>query len=93
MVAAEAPLVVEDTLRDPRFSGNPFLLARGIRFYAGAPLRTASGLVIGSLCVLDTRPRTLGARDVKLLQALADEVMAGVEKPTAPRPACIEEPA
>jgi predicted PurR-regulated permease PerM len=83
VVAANAPLVVEDTARDPRFSGNPFLRARGIRFYAGAPLRTASGHVIGSLCVLDTKPRMLGSRDVKLLQALADELMAGVQEPAA----------
>jgi predicted PurR-regulated permease PerM len=93
VVAAEAPLVVEDTLRDPRFSANPLLRARGIRFYAGAPLRTASGFVIGSLCVLDTRPRTLGAREVKLLQALADEVMASVAQAVALQAPPIEQPA
>ena len=80
VVAGKAPLVVEDTMRDPRFLGNPFLRARGIRFYAGAPLRTAAGFVIGSLCVLDTRPRAFSAREMKLLQALADQLMAGVEK-------------
>lgn len=87
VVAGDAPLVVEDTLRDPRFSGNPFLRARGIRFYAGAPLRTATGHVIGSLCVLDTRPRSINAREVKLLQALADELMAGAGQPRSEEPA------
>jgi GAF domain-containing protein len=81
VVAGGSPLVVEDTARDPRFAGNPFLRERGIRFYAGAPLRTASGHVIGSLCVLDIRPRTLTPRDVKLLKLIADELMAGVEHP------------
>jgi GAF domain-containing protein len=47
----------------------------GIRFYAGAPLRTASGHVIGSLCVLDNKPRSLTDRDLKLLQVIADELM------------------
>ena len=79
VVAGGSPLVVEDTARDPRFAGNPFLRSRGIRFYAGAPLRTASGHVIGSLCVLDGRPRTLTPRDVNLLKLIADELMTGVE--------------
>jgi predicted PurR-regulated permease PerM len=93
VVASNAPLVVEDTARDPRFSHNPFLRARGMRFYAGAPLRTASGHVIGSLCVIDIKPRTLSPREVKLLQVIADELMAEFaqqENVTAHSPA--EEP-
>jgi predicted PurR-regulated permease PerM/GAF domain-containing protein len=81
VVADGSPLVVEDTARDPRFAGNPFLRERGIRFYAGAPLRAASGHVIGSLCVLDTRPRRLAPRDIKLLTIIADELMASVDNP------------
>lgn len=76
VVAADLPLVVEDTARDSRFAHNPFLRERGMRFYAGVPLRTSSGHVIGSLCVIDTKPRTLSPRDVKLLQVIADELMA-----------------
>jgi predicted PurR-regulated permease PerM len=75
VVAANAPLVVEDTARDRRFARNPFLRERGLRFYAGVPLRTESGQVIGSLCVLDRKPRTLSPRDMKLLQVIADELM------------------
>jgi hypothetical protein len=75
VVAANAPLVVEDTARDRRFARNPFLRERGLRFYAGVPLRTESGQVIGSLCVLDKKPRTLSPRDMKLLQVIADELM------------------
>jgi hypothetical protein len=86
VVAANAPLVVEDTARDPRFAHNPFLRERGIRFYAGVPLRTSSGHVIGSLCVIDMKPRTLPPREVKLLQVIADELMAelGQRSDTSP---------
>jgi predicted PurR-regulated permease PerM len=76
VVAADAPLVVEDTMRDLRFADNPFLRERGIRFYAGVPLRTESRHVIGSLCVIDFKPRTLGPRELKLMQVIADELMA-----------------
>jgi predicted PurR-regulated permease PerM/GAF domain-containing protein len=86
VVAGDAPLVVEDTARDLRFAHNPFLRQHGLRFYAGAPLRTASGHVIGSLCVIDTKPRTLSPREVKLLQVIADELMAEVAKQPAGAP-------
>jgi predicted PurR-regulated permease PerM/GAF domain-containing protein len=87
VVAAAAPLVINDAARDPRFANNPFLRERGIRFYAGAPLRTASGHVVGSLCVLDKKPRSLTDRDLKLLQVIADELMLD----TAPsKPATVD---
>jgi predicted PurR-regulated permease PerM/GAF domain-containing protein len=91
VVAANAPLVVEDTARDRRFARNPFLRERGLRFYAGVPLRTASGQVIGSLCVIDVKPRTLSPRDIKLLQVIADELMAEIGKqPDAGRASLIK---
>ncbi|WP_425449950.1 AI-2E family transporter [Virgifigura deserti] len=73
-------LVIEDTLKDKRFANNPFLRERGIRFYAGAPLRTSCGRAIGSLCVIDIEPRTITDRERALLQMIADEVMAEIEK-------------
>lgn len=76
VVAADAVLVIEDVRRDRRFAGNPLLKERGIRFYAGAPLRTPGGEVLGSLCLIDMRPRSLGARDREMLQAMAAEVVA-----------------
>ena len=75
VVAGGAAMVVPDVQRDPRFAGNPALNEHAIRFYAGAPLRDAEGHVLGTLCLLDTRPRTMSARDAKLLESLADEVM------------------
>ena len=79
VVAGGEMIVVEDVGRDPRFAQNPFLLEKGIRFYAGAPLRTFSGLVLGTLCVIDTKPRKFPKRDQKLLQVIADELMAKID--------------
>ena len=79
VVAGGQMIVVEDVARDPRFASNPFLLEKGIRFYAGAPLRTASGFVLGSLCVIDSKPRPFPKKEQKLLQVIADELMAQIE--------------
>lgn len=79
VVAANQLLVVEDVLKDKRFANNPFLRERGIRFYAGAPLRTSTGHAIGSLCVIDTKPRSVSERESKLLQMIADETTAQIE--------------
>lgn len=75
VVAGGAALVVPDVQRDPRFAANPVLIENAIRFYAGAPLRDAEGHILGTLCLLDTQPRTMSLRDAKLLESLADEVM------------------
>ncbi len=79
VVAGGEMIVVEDVVRDSRFAANPFLLEQGIRFYAGAPLRTLSGFVLGSLCVIDTKPRRFSKKEQKLLQVIADELMAKIE--------------
>jgi GAF domain-containing protein len=69
-------LVVPDTLEDVRFSQNPLItLAPGIRFYAGVPLTTGDGHSLGTLCVLDNRPRMLRANQIAGLRALGRQVM------------------
>ena len=75
VVANAQTMVVPDVSRDLRFAGNPALGAKGVRFYAGAPLRDAAGHVLGTLCLLDVEPRALSQREVKLLEAMADDVM------------------
>ncbi|RYY77463.1 MAG: GAF domain-containing protein, partial [Comamonadaceae bacterium] len=75
VVANAEMLVVPDLARDPRFAGNAALRGKGLRFYAGAPLRDAEGHVLGSLCILDVVPRELDARERRLLQAMADDLM------------------
>jgi predicted PurR-regulated permease PerM len=74
VVANAQTLVVPDVARDVRFANNPALQGR-LRFYAGAPLRDKQGHVLGTLCLLGSEPRTLSDRDVKLLEALATDIM------------------
>ena len=71
-------LIVEDLLRDRRFAKNPLIREKGLRFYAGAPLRTAAGHTLGALCVLDTKPRQFAEHEKRVLQVMADEVMEAV---------------
>src|SRR5205823_8675050 len=75
-VAGRKLLVIEDAGRDPRCAGNPFIAGpHSIRFYAGAPLITARGLALGTLCVLDRQPRTLAPDQERALLLLRDQVM------------------
>jgi predicted PurR-regulated permease PerM/GAF domain-containing protein len=83
VVAANDILVSEDVTEDPRFADDPLVLEKGIRSYAGAPLRTSSGLVVGSLCVIDTQPREFPEPDRRRLQQMADELMAQIEHRSA----------
>lgn len=67
---------IPDTLADARMSDNPLCLADpGLRFYAGALLKSKDGHPIGTLCVLDTKPRTLTELQRETLLVLADQVM------------------
>jgi len=71
-IGMSAPLVVQDALEDGRFSDNPLVNGPpNIRFYAGVPIRTTAGLAIGTLCALDTRPRTLSEDEAGVLNDLA----------------------
>jgi len=67
------PNVVADTLRDPRFHDSPLVTGRPhIRFYAGAPIATREGHRLGSLCIMDRKPRSdFAAEDGHRLAALA----------------------
>ena len=79
-------LVVPDATRDPRFADNPLVTGGpNIRFYAGAPLVTASGSVLGTLCVIDRKPRELEPFQYEALQALSRQVTALLELRRATR--------
>ncbi|MBY6072015.1 sensor domain-containing diguanylate cyclase [Marinobacter salsuginis] len=64
--------VVPDASLDPRFSDNPMVLGEPhIRFYAGQPLKLGSGIVLGTLCIIDTLPRAFSDEDREALKDLA----------------------
>jgi phosphoribosyl 1,2-cyclic phosphodiesterase/DNA-binding response OmpR family regulator len=70
-VAARKLLVVPDAFADPRFADNPEVTGRmRVRFYAGCPLFVDQSCV-GTLCVLDVRPRQLSNEQVGLLKDIA----------------------
>jgi predicted PurR-regulated permease PerM len=87
VVAKNEITVIEDLTRDRRFAGNPWIKTRGLRFYAGAPLRAPGGQPIGSLCLLDTMPRPFTARDQRHLQEYASEVMEEIANRAPQTPA------
>jgi signal transduction histidine kinase len=73
-------LEVPDTTQDSRFDCNPLVTGKPhVRFYAGALLRTPDGLPLGTVCVLDDRPRQLSAEQRDILAALARQVMSQME--------------
>jgi GAF domain-containing protein len=79
VVAADNLMVVPDLAADPRFANNPTVRERGLRFYAGAPLRTTNGYPIGTLCLLDTKPRYMREGEKRYLQMTADKLMSEIE--------------
>jgi len=80
-IAGTGVMVVPDALSDERFRSNPLVQeSPHIRFYAGAPLRSPDGHNLGTLCVLDTTPRSpLDPHGQQQLQCLADLVMRELE--------------
>jgi GAF domain-containing protein len=73
VVYSREPMIVPDAFQDVRFADNPVVIDEPrIRFYAGYPLMLDDGSCIGTLCLLDTRPRTLEGPDLERLHDLAD---------------------
>ncbi|QQR37692.1 sensor domain-containing diguanylate cyclase [Devosia oryziradicis] len=70
-LASGESLVVPDAKADMRFADNPNVTSGGVGFYAGVPLRTTDGHVIGTVCAIDPQPRDFSARELKILEDLA----------------------
>ncbi|WNG13653.1 PAS domain S-box protein [Cystobacter fuscus] len=74
-IEREELFVVEDAREDARFATNPLVTgAPFVRFYAGAPLQSEDGFLLGTLCVLDSVPRTLTETQRRDLLALKRQV-------------------
>ncbi|PYS63374.1 MAG: hypothetical protein DMF74_10400 [Acidobacteria bacterium] len=72
--------IIEDALFDERFADNPLVINEPfVRFYAGMPLLSPEGFAIGTLCVMDRKPRHLDAKQIDALQMLANQVMSQLE--------------
>lgn len=71
-ILEDSTLVVPDTLSDLRFADNPLVTAApNIRFYAGCPIKSRDNFALGTLCLIDTKPRQLSSRQQKILKDLA----------------------
>ena len=68
--------IIEDALQDTRFFDNPFVTGEPeVRFYAGAPLQLPGGEIVGTLCLIDSRPRRLDDLDKAIFSSLRELVV------------------
>lgn len=73
-------LIIPDTLADEQFAANQIVNGSPyIRFYAGVPLQTAEGYILGTICILDHVPRQLNQNQINALQILSRQVVTQLE--------------
>lgn len=83
-ILEEGVFCVEDAAEDPRFADNPLVVDEPkIRFYAGCPVHSQSGLPIGTLCIIDHEPRRFSAADRRALTDLARMLEGEVHRAAA----------
>lgn len=87
-IARRATLQIDDTRADPVYRHVPTVETLGIAAYLGVPLIDSGGQVIGSLCVVDTRPRSWRPEDRANLERLVEAAMTEIEarRPRADAP-------
>jgi GGDEF domain-containing protein len=79
-ITADEVMVIPDASGDERFSTNPLVTAApNIRFYAGAPLRSAEGQNLGTLCVIDQQPHGFSEEQKAVLRMYAEQVSREIE--------------
>lgn len=90
-VLSGKPLIVDDAREHPLVCDNGAVDELNVVAYAGIPLATSEGLVLGSLCAIDVKPHAWTAEEVGVLHDLAASVMAEIELRSAVRKARIHE--
>jgi PAS domain S-box-containing protein len=81
VVEREAPVVVPDAHADPQFADKPAVVGgMPVRFYAGVPLRTPDGFVLGALCACDSEARMPTSAQIDALGLLGKQVVLLLEK-------------
>lgn len=79
-ILEKEPFIIENALEDERFFDNPLVTAGPkIRFYASIPLINQEGMSLGTLCVIDTKPRKIKDEQIFAIKTLAQSVMAHIE--------------
>lgn len=74
-ILSDNVFIVEDAQKDERFADNPFVIySPSVRFYAGYPLKHVDGSKLGTLCIIDTKPRRFSNEDYEVLKDLAELV-------------------
>ncbi len=72
--------IVEDAISDPRTLSNPLVAGEfGLRFYAAVPLQVRDGYNLGTLCIIDKKPRTISAEEKQILEDLAQILIDQLE--------------
>ncbi|GME46202.1 MULTISPECIES: GGDEF domain-containing phosphodiesterase [unclassified Pantoea] len=80
VVDSDSAVIVPDTYHDARFVTHPLITGSPfIRFYAGVPLKTRDGIMLGTLCVTDTEPHAFAVEQVTTLTLLSTLVMSFLE--------------
>ncbi len=79
-ILQDGPFIVRDAFDDVRFRKNPMVTALPhIRFYAGSPLMSPEGFKIGTLCVIDSKPRELTPEQIAALKILGNQVITQLD--------------
>lgn len=78
-IMEQEPTIFQDTLKEPCLLANPLVAGEfGMRFYAGAPIVSPEGFAIGTVCVVDKKPRKFSDMDQDLLVLFAGSVMEAI---------------
>lgn len=79
VITSAQPLIINDTETYPKTFDNPEIVSLNTRAYLGVPLKTADGYAVGTVSVLDSKPRQWTPAETELLESLANSLMVEIE--------------